>query len=517
MNLFHEPAYAFRQSGMNSGLDDMATYCTDWLASDPIFYNQKTGKVSRSINDVIDFPNLEFDPEGLSNYLAFGYSVFEQTPIKDVKFLRHSSRLTINGRGIISVERLEDPAEALPSGQATEHDTIELLRARVRDWENTVDGPIVIPISGGYDSRILALLVKDKSRIRSFTYGLSDRQVDHFEVVRAKKASEIMGTHWRWISLGNYHNYFQDWDRLFGPSTHAHGMHHFEFFGTIRPTVPPDSPILSGINGDAWAGKLVAYPLREPKDLIILGNTKGLAADSSQCCLQHDGEQRLGYWEEHKEKLADPLYYMISLVRMKSMLLCYLKRVPTALGFQVWTPFHDIDVASAMLTLPPDRRRNRAWQRDLFRRHGLDLEALGLRAARADTINHHAMKRVPLAPLDAHLLREAVNPSYVEWINRRVVGQRPLDHGKRWMLGLPKVGGAMRRLGISDDRLTAYRAYLTLRPIENAIRMRSVAQKDGIGAVFGRPLFRDQSSEQAAAALAPATEARPMRVPSWPH
>ena len=59
---------------------------TDWLASNPIFYNEKLGKVSLNINDVIDFRNLEFHPEEFNNYLDFGYSILEQTPIKNVKF-----------------------------------------------------------------------------------------------------------------------------------------------------------------------------------------------------------------------------------------------------------------------------------------------------------------------------------------------------------------------------------------------------------------------------------------------
>lgn len=490
------------------------TYSTDWLSSDPVFYNQKTGAVSRSINDVIDFPNLEFDPEGLSNYLAFGYSVFEQTPIKHVKFLRHSSKLTVEAAGGLSLERLDDPAEALPAERAREDDVMELLRSKVEAWESRAQGPIVIPTSGGYDSRLLNILIKDKSRIRSFTYGLSDRQVDHFEVVRAKRLSEAIGTDWRWIPLGDFHNYLTDWDRLFGPSTHAHGMYQMEFYDKIRSLVPANSFVLSGINGSAWAGELRPRTLREPRDVIALGYSHGLCADAGQCVLRHSGELWLQYWEEQREKLADPLYYLISLVRMKAILLCYLKRVPTSLGFRVWAPFQDIEVASAMLTLPPDRRLDRAWQRDLFRRHGLDLEALGLRAARADTVNHQAMRRVPLAPLDARLLREAVNPAYVEWINRRVIGRMPLEPAKRWMLGLRKIGGAMRRLGITDEKLKAYRAYLTLRPIENAIRLRSLSQRRDIGAVVGGPHSREHGAGSGAAAFAPASGANLVRRPS---
>ena len=45
---------------------------TDWLASDPVYYNEVTGAASHGINDVIDFANVELDAEGLNAYLGTG-------------------------------------------------------------------------------------------------------------------------------------------------------------------------------------------------------------------------------------------------------------------------------------------------------------------------------------------------------------------------------------------------------------------------------------------------------------
>ena len=68
---------------------------TDWLASTPIFYNQKTGSVSANIHDVMPSAGeFSFHPEGLYNYLDFGYSVFGQTPLADVQFLPPATRLS---------------------------------------------------------------------------------------------------------------------------------------------------------------------------------------------------------------------------------------------------------------------------------------------------------------------------------------------------------------------------------------------------------------------------------------
>ena len=44
---------------------------TDWLGSEPVFYNEKTKLISKNMLDVIDYDNFEFDEEGLNNYLQF--------------------------------------------------------------------------------------------------------------------------------------------------------------------------------------------------------------------------------------------------------------------------------------------------------------------------------------------------------------------------------------------------------------------------------------------------------------
>ena len=55
---------------------------TDWLASTPLFYDLKRGLSSSRIQELTPSPeSLKFHSEGLYNFLDFGYSVFEQTPI----------------------------------------------------------------------------------------------------------------------------------------------------------------------------------------------------------------------------------------------------------------------------------------------------------------------------------------------------------------------------------------------------------------------------------------------------
>ncbi|MGN6417404.1 MAG: hypothetical protein ACTHMC_07930 [Pseudobacter sp.] len=459
---------------MINPIENITSFQTDWLASDPCFYNEVTGKVSRNINDVIDFRNLEFHPEGLSNYLGFGYSVFEQTPLKGVKFLRHSSALTTEN-GKVKVVYGNDPVESILGKTTREEDVLDLLRSSIQQWERSTTGNIVIPTSGGYDSRILNEMIADRDRIRSYTYGVSSRQTDSYEVVFASKIAEVLGTRWKQIPLGDFHHYFNDWDQLFGISTHAHGMYHMEFYHKILQQETVGTPLLSGIIGDAWAGSVNIPAINEPSDVLRLGYSHALNADPAQSLLGSRHELLQQYFEQNRKKLEDPAMRVVESMRFKIILLCYLMRVPDQIGFRSWTPFLTSDIALGMLNLPAERRQGRAWQVDYFRKKGLDVESLGLNYTKKNSLDRRALYQVPLKPLDQQLLRELINPQYVEWINKHIL---PTSNLRDWldkMTYYPKVGGLLRRMGVRDEKLRAYNAYITLKPLETLLTKRNKA------------------------------------------
>lgn len=449
---------------------------TDWLASRPVFYNEATGKVSSNINEVIDFGNLEFHPEGLRNYLAFGYSVFEQTPVRHVKFLRHSSRLIRGSDGKLNVICEDDPVLPWVERRTREEDVIELLASHVNDWEDSNNGDICVPTSGGYDSRLLNILVRGKARIRSFSYGISGRQEQSYEVVYARELAKRLGTRWEQIPLGCFHRYFDEWERRFGVSTHAHGMYHIEFFRMIRERHPCLVHLLSGIIGDAWAGSVVVPDIRSPDDVYEIGYTHGIHADPTRSRLPREQALLERFFEDHRTLLQSPLFRIVQAMRFKLILLSYLLIVPESLGFKPWSPFLIPEVALSMLALPPERRHGRAWQRDLFEHHGVDFEDMSFRVSRENSLDMQGLRKVPVPPLCEETLREIIVPAYVRWVNRVVCRHPLLCEWLERALSVPRVNGICRRLGISDRRLEAYFAYVTLRPLETLLRWRNASQ-----------------------------------------
>lgn len=445
---------------------------TDWLASEPVFYNPRTGSASVSIHDVTD---NEKEPavhtEGLYNFLNFGYSVYGQTPLEDVCFLRHSSKLWRKGDGSLEVEYLDDPFDSCDDWRLSETDIIELIRERVRSWEASLpsDQEIVLPLSGGFDSRLLLWCLECPERVRAYTYGISEDQSRSAEVVRAEILAKKFGLRWERVQLGHFHNYLDDWDELFGPSTHSHGMYHFEFYNRIREGFSEPAAFLSGIFGDVWAGSVSPQNLEAPQDLIKLGYTHGLNADPGNLLMPMSHSIRDSFWECNRKKLgSDYRFQVLTTVRLKIMLISYLMRVPRKFGFEAWTPYLDPDVAMAMLNLPQDRRRDRLWQRDFFSKVGLDLEERCLRFDPRNTLILQGLSKVPLRPLSVETLDGYFRPEFISWINRhaRIEGHGGLAHK---LARIPKVGGALRRLGLAPKTLPAYHAYLCVYPLEQIL------------------------------------------------
>lgn len=85
----------------------------------------------------------------------------------------------------------------------------EIMEGCVRTLENALkrmiisigDRPVWIPLSGGYDSRLLACVCKklNVKKVSCYTYGISDS----FEVNISKKVAEILGYPWYYVEYNN--------------------------------------------------------------------------------------------------------------------------------------------------------------------------------------------------------------------------------------------------------------------------------------------------------------------------
>lgn len=455
-------------------------YETDWLASIPVFYNEKSGVISYSINEVIDYNDIELDPEGLCNYLDFGYSVLGQTPIKGVKFLEHSSVIYKENKRLV-IERKKDIAENFLSHfeYTKPEEVIELIKKDVNENVGRYSGDIIVPTSGGFDSRLIDSLVEDKRRIKAYTYGISPDQSKSCETVYAKYICEKLGIQWKQVVLGKYNDNLEYWIKEYGVSTCANGIYQTEFIETIAKDIAnkDNSVYISGIIGDLWAGSIKKVNIdHEPKHLYKLGYTHGIRVDSDFCKLKKYNDYKLTYRfiKDNENKLNDELWQIVMLIRLKLMLLSYLIKLPKSYGFtNVYAPFLNEEIALKMLALDPEYRKNRNWQRVYFAKEGLMPEYSRIKVQNTNTLNYQALKNSKLKPLKKEILGEYIDEKYIDWVNDNFYKDFSNSFYERLLHTYP--GHALLKLLRMDEEghsLKPYNAYLILKPLQSLLELR---------------------------------------------
>jgi hypothetical protein len=441
----------------------------DWLGSIPVFYNPDEYIISTLPN--LCQTNNEIDLEGLSNYFDFGYSVFEQTPFKSVKFLRHFSKAILSANGL-KLENKSDPileAEFLAQ-ESKEQDVIDLMQAYISNIESKIQGDIVLPTSGGYDSRILNHLITDKSRIKSFTYGTSKVQSDSYEVIYANKISEILKTDWKQIPLNDFHKYIKDWFAIYGASTHLHGMYHIEFYIKLLEKIKLDSPtLLSGIIGDAWSKSGIFEQINNVEDITKLGYSHGVFLDKCNLNIKTSNNLYSAYFNKYSRCLQDGRLKAVLAMRLKINLLSYLTQIPEYFGLAVWTPFLNFEIVKAILNIPESRRKDRIWQRDFFRKVGLNLEDMNLKSSKVNRLDYEVAQKSPLEPLNVDLMKPYVKKSRLIEINKTLSNQGLFDSVKNQLLFVRKIGGLLSLLGFKNNFLIALNEYYVIKSVEKGL------------------------------------------------
>ncbi|PTX95549.1 asparagine synthase-related protein [Opitutus sp. ER46] len=447
---------------------------SDWLGTQPYFYNEHTGRASACIHEVIDYRALAFDADGLADYLDFGYCAFGHTPVRGVRFVLPCHGLHRDDQGRFHEVTRPDPVEQWQGRTSSVDDVLDRLRQEVCRWESSVQGTLTLPLSGGYDSRLIAALLQDKSRVRAFTYGVSRTQEKSREVARARWIAERLGVAWAQVPLGRFFDRLPEWDDTFGISVHAHGMYHMEFYAAVSERVGTPGPLASGLVGDAWAGSIAPLPARSAADLPLLGLSRGVHSNRRVSRLKSEGAYREAYWATHREAFRDPVFQIVEVIRQKMLLLSFALIVPANAGFTPWSPYLDPEIALAMTTLPAELRRRRRWQREFFSRMGLAVEGQ-VDGSGQNYLDLAAFETAPPMPLDLQLLREIVDEHHVAHINRLLFAGHGVARSWARLRSYPAVARCASTLRIGDPLLDALNAYVTLKPLEALIRRRNAA------------------------------------------
>lgn len=440
----------------------------DWLGSIPVFYNPNELIVSTLTLKTLKDKTIH--PEGLNNYFEFGYSVFEHTPFKDVKFMRYFSKIVISSN-CLSVVYKDDPIleNGLFEKTNDEEVVLDKIKTYISKIENGTTGDIIIPTSGGYDSRLLNICVRNKHRIRSYTYGISRDQSESYEVVNAKMISKILGTRWKQIEIGHFHQYIYEWHNIYGFSTHLHGMYHIEFYKRIlnNNLFSENSTFLSGIIGDAWAGSVNIPKINSLDDINKLSYSHGMNLKREYFNSNSDIELKNDFFVKNKDVLKNEKIRIIFSMRIKLMLLSYLINIPEYFGFPVWTPFLNFDIATSMMNIRDDRRKHRIWQRKIFIENEIDLESMKLKTNNSNTLDYDAFNNFNFEPIDIKLMKAYVKKEYLFNINKKLAKKGGLISNLIYkLINIRYIGRLIWIISIKNYALDKLYSYYIIKPIE---------------------------------------------------
>lgn len=169
-----------------------------------LFYSHKNGELF--ISDNIDYLKekiniSEIDQQASEEFLASGFTIGKKTLLRNIYQLQSSEYIFFDNNSIIDQGFYFSYAT-----KNTNSKPFELLKEQaINSFENSFkrlikslnNRQVVIPLSGGYDSRLIAVMLKkyNYNNVVCFTYG----KKDNIEIENSKKTAKALNYKWIFI------------------------------------------------------------------------------------------------------------------------------------------------------------------------------------------------------------------------------------------------------------------------------------------------------------------------------
>jgi asparagine synthase (glutamine-hydrolysing) len=240
----------------------------DLVRTYPIFYFWKDGKwfITDKLS-VNDYKNWKIDNFSKQEFLLTGYVTGENTLLKDIYQVEAGTKVYLYEDGKKDIDRyflyatkkedlLKEPYQNL---QIKFSDLLyEVFSEMIKSLENKT---VVIPLSGGYDSRLVVTMLKELGyqNVICFTYG----KPDSFEVLISKKLADRLGYKWYFVEYTNelYSEVIKSglFDVYLDFSFNYTSLPHIQdlfavYFLKEKKLIPKESIFIPGHSGDFFAG-----------------------------------------------------------------------------------------------------------------------------------------------------------------------------------------------------------------------------------------------------------------------
>jgi len=235
----------------------------------PLFYTNTFGQwlISDDANLIKEkYPHLQLNTDSISEFLCTGYVIGNKTLLNEVYQMEAAEIIELSNKKTKKTEYFQYGTEVV-STESFQSLQIKLKRilSQVTDRliQSTQNRTIVVPLSGGYDSRIIATMLKEKGykNVICFTYGKKNSP----EVAISKKVARRLGYPWYFVEYTDnlIQEYFQKNKHIaymLFSSNYVSLPHIQDYlaFEELKNSFPENSILVPGHSGDFFAGTHIA-------------------------------------------------------------------------------------------------------------------------------------------------------------------------------------------------------------------------------------------------------------------
>lgn len=233
----------------------------------PLFYSQINNElfISDDAETIKKKCNLsEINTDCIPEFLASGYAAGKNTLLKNIYQIQAGEMITINTHNLTNdfYYRYSVYSVSDKNYDELKNEFRLILDNLSKRFVDSLNGkPIVISLSGGYDSRLIAVMLKklNYENVICFSYGRKDNQ----DSVVSKEVAEKLGYKWYFIEyntplIGNYlqDNIFKEYYKF---SANYTSMFFLEQFFAVKflkenNLIPENSIFTAGHSGDFLGG-----------------------------------------------------------------------------------------------------------------------------------------------------------------------------------------------------------------------------------------------------------------------
>lgn len=366
--------------------NDYILLAVDKMRTFPIFIKKTTNSIC--ISDKIYVDECHYNDEQAEVFKKIYCTEGNHTLLKEWKQLQAGQYAIINKKdSTIFIADYYQHKKNKNYERKTEYESkIELQQLEVqlidKIKKQTRGKNILLPLSGGYDSRYLLLLLLSNQieNITCFTYGRSES----YEVKTAEKICRKLNVKWHFIEYTDalLSRFFTDEWQQYTQQNHAFSSlpHEQDFFALSylksKNLLPKNAILINGFCQDGIAGSIFE-PIKQMDVVKYINNKYGVNIDTSEIENSWDGYQ---HWF---------IQNRVSKFIINSV------RVYAYFGIDFYLPFWENNWIQFWYNLPMSFKIQQAFYNDYIFKNWFEKYAISYRKPNYDTtLKYYAIKKI---------------------------------------------------------------------------------------------------------------------------